>query len=426
MIRYILFVFITVLFFTSGCAKAPEKTGIEELASEISGEVEAERAEKCGDGVKDEWEECDFEGFGKCSSYDIELIGQLQCYNCKVSTSLCLKKEKCDLSHCSGNGACIESLYSNYEVFCQCYENKTGNSCEKCKDEFHFDLDGTCISDGSCTNIGCELEKEVCVISNGRAKCQCKYPWTGEECKECLSNYYYSDGECKSKRCSSGELECGEYEMCFDGNGKPECVCAGKYQDPNDCSKCLPDYDFINYGDFCINEKEVNCRHNPDAAENSIDIAKNYTVTYTDANGWTEPAYCKWTCPENSYFKDNKCNLTLIETAPYIIKYPIGIDKNGVLYGCNYNEIFSISGKTSLLYSVGDQIWAGRFGPGNNIYLNMGGHGIIDTENWTDMIFKNLTTSAAGNMSILKNGKVTYGNSIIEKTERIKIDADYN
>lgn len=425
MIKQTAVFFLTVLILIAGCAKAPEKTDIEEIARDIYQEIADKIAENCGNGEIDSGEECDFKGFGKCSTYDAELVGQLECYNCKVSTSLCQQKEECDLN-CSGNGSCAENTYNNNEAFCKCYGNMSGTNCEKCKDEFHFDLDGTCISDGSCTETGCENEKEECVIVAGQAACQCKSPWTGEDCKECLNDYYYSEGECKSRYCSSGELECSGYEKCYDGNGKPECVCAGKYQDPNDCSKCLPDYDFINYGDFCINEKEVNCRHNPDAAENSIDIAKNYTIVYTDETGWSEPEYCEWECPENSYLKDNKCNLTLIETVPYNIKYPVGVDKKGVLYGCNYNEIFSISGEVSLVYSVNNQIWAGRFGPGNNIYLNTGGHGIIDTENWTHMIFKNLTTSAAGNMSVLKNGKITYGNSVIEKTERVKIDADYN
>ncbi len=411
---------IMILF--SGCTKIPEKTDIEELIGEISDEI----ANQCGNGITNEGEECDFEYIRSCSSYDPETVGPIKCENCFLDFSNCQLKESCNTSKCNSKGECKAIKYLDYEIYCDCFDNRTGEHCEYCSNYFHFDFDRECISDSICTEIGCELENQECFIDGNSSKCRCKHPWTGEKCDECLSSYYYSDGECKSRYCSSGELECDKYEKCFDGNGKPECVCAGKHQDPDDCSKCLHGYDFVDYGDFCINEKEADCQHNPDAAENSFDILKKVTVTYTDENGWTEPAFCKWACPDDSYFKDNKCNLTFIGTSEYDINYPIGVDRNGVLYGSNNYEIFSISGEVSLVYSVNSTIREGRFGPGNNIYLNTGGHGIIDTEKWTHLIFENLTTSSIGNMSILKNGKVTYGNSIIEKTERIKIDADYD
>lgn len=410
---------MTALIF-AGCTKIPEKTDIEELIGEISDEI----ANQCGNGITNEGEECDFEYIISCSSYDPETVGPIKCENCFLDFSNCQLKESCNANKCKSKGECKAIKYLDYEIYCDCFDNRTGEHCEYCSNYFHFDFDRECIPDSICTKIGCELENQECFIDGNSSKCRCKHPWTGEKCDECLSSYYYSDGECKSKFCSSGELECDKYEKCFDGNGKPECVCAGKHQDPDDCSKCLHGYDFVDYGDFCINEKEADCQHNPDAAENSFDIVKKVTVTYTDENGWTDPAYCKWACPDNTHLGDNKCNIILLETPPLDVDFPIGVDSKGNLYGGTFSgNIFSLSQSNYPYKSIKTSISSGRVGIDDNIYFKSSGYGIIDTQSWVNLYIRN-TLSFSGTMTILNNGKMSLGNSFIENLSVERFDSN--
>ena len=296
---------IVVIFLFSGCAKAPEEIGIEEFLEEVE-------IENCGNGNLDQLEECDFKGMKSCSEYRPDYIGAAFCKGCEIYYLNCRKKDICSEEKCKGKGECKDSEVNEHKIYCECYDNRAGLTCEEgCEEGFHFDFDDSCIPDNLCTQVGCERQNEECVILNAHAVCKCKHPWIGEECEDCSDDYYYFDGECKSKYCSSGELDCGEYEKCFDGNGKPECVCAGRNQNPDDCSECLPDYVWYKEGyidaKVCINETKVYCKHNDILPENSKEIKNKVTITYTDETGWSEPEYCEWKCNEGYYLENGKC-----------------------------------------------------------------------------------------------------------------------
>ncbi|HQI05791.1 MAG TPA: hypothetical protein PL195_11080, partial [bacterium] len=101
--RSLIFIFTVIALFI-GCTKIPEKTDIKEILNKI----EEERAAKCGDGIRDDWEECDFEGTKSCSAYDSGNIGPAKCQNCKLDLSECKIKEICDAEFCNSNGTCRE------------------------------------------------------------------------------------------------------------------------------------------------------------------------------------------------------------------------------------------------------------------------------------------------------------------------------
>jgi hypothetical protein len=202
----IFFIMLALLFV--GCAKQPEKTDLEETVTEIISELEEERAAKCGDGIKDEWEECDVEGLVPCSFFDKTLVGNMECVNCIFDKYYCENNEQCNDKFCKGNGICRENEQLDYEIFCECFEGYTGENCEECDESFHLDFDQRCISDQTCTLIGCELEKEECYINKGMAKCSCKYPYIGDNCEKCAYGYYYDDGICKESSCIC--VECAE------------------------------------------------------------------------------------------------------------------------------------------------------------------------------------------------------------------------
>ncbi|HSW59954.1 MAG TPA: hypothetical protein VLJ60_04105, partial [bacterium] len=232
--RSIIFIIMTALIF-AGCTKIPEKAYLDEKINEMISELEEERAAKCGDGIVDDWEECDFEGIRSCSQMDKTLVGKMKCINCVIDASFCEDMEQCSEKFCNGNGICKEAYYFDYGMICSCINNRTEPNCEKCIADYHFDLDGTCIPDNVCTLAGCESEKHTCKIIDGRAICICDEPWTGSNCDGCLPEYYSEDGKCISRYCSSNELICHYYEKCNDKSGKPVCVCKTPNQDSDDC-----------------------------------------------------------------------------------------------------------------------------------------------------------------------------------------------
>jgi hypothetical protein len=341
---------IMILF--SGCTKIPEKTDIEEILNKI----EEERAAKCGNWIKDKWEECDFEDVKSCGEFDNKLLGPYRCNNCKIDTSDCIDVDLCNVFFCSENSFCKEAL--NHSIYCECFEGYSGENCDECASNFHYDLDGSCISDEICSVVGCNKRSE-CRVVDGQAECKCYYEFKGDNCDECTnSDYYYENGECKSNSCSY--ITCSSYEKCIRTSGeKPVCVCKYETQDPTDCSKCLPGYAWAltphNNEYNCVNSQIVDCASNPDKPENSQDISSSVTITYTDENGWSEPAYCQWECITNSYLENGECHIISINKQSISNTLTMSVDKlnnfylftsNGVIYklnGTNFEQIDNLS-----------------------------------------------------------------------------------
>ena len=402
---------IMILF--SGCTKIPEKTDIEELIGEISDEI----ANQCGNGITNEGEECDFEYIRSCSSYDPETVGPIKCENCFLDFSNCQLKESCNTSKCNSKGECKAIKYLDYEIYCDCFDNRTGEHCEYCSNYFHFDFDRECISDSICTEIGCELENQECFIDGNSSKCRCKHPWTGEKCDECIDEYFKKDNSCVTDNCSL--IKCFDYEKCDNSSGVALCVCISDTQDPNDCSKCLYGYDWDSSSpERCINKKTVNCippnfRKLP---ENAEVITSTHELYYTPESGWTNAPECEWQCKEGYVLYKNSCTNPLLKKV-YDAGVPFGIDKNGYLItGNEYGEIyfFSNNQEPNLLANTGLKFVRGLIGGDGNIYFGTSwtGRGVFDTDSHK-FIYLNVGTNK-DNMSILQNGAVVFGSDYLD------------
>lgn len=128
MIKFRYFFLLAVFMIMPGCADVPGETDIEEIVDEIEKEIEEEKEELCGNGFKDEWEECDFFNFTSCSEYDESLIGPASCKSCKWIVLGCTELSSCRDEYCSGKGTCDES-YLYHDIYCKCDEGYEGADC---------------------------------------------------------------------------------------------------------------------------------------------------------------------------------------------------------------------------------------------------------------------------------------------------------
>lgn len=394
-----------------GCSQSPEETSIVKKVEEIGAQVEKEIAERCGNGIQDENEKCDFEGYRSCSSIDSSLIGPMWCKDCSEIVSNCVKESTCDETHCSGNGNCYEDEY-NKNIGCKCDEFYTAYNCNECAENAHFDLDGTCISDTSCTEIGCEKERTECTVIEGQATCDCINPWWGDNCDKCISTYYLENGECKGKYCVNSGFTCPNYERCDDSSGRPVCVCKYENQNPDDCSKCMPGYDWV-YNSKCLDTTNVSCKTDPNAPKLSEKTNETVEITYTDENGWTEPAYCKWKCRQGAYEIEEDC-LSMFRYSLNRKLFPIGVNKNGqMLAGDELEKQILYLDKNSVVKTIHLNFYLSdaRLLPDGNIFFKTTStYGIFDPDTEEYFVFDNDTTIGSP-ISVSTDGTVYFGNT---------------
>ena len=361
-LSFLLVLIIMILF--SGCTKIPEKTDIEKNINGIISELEEEKAAKCGDRIKDEWEECDFEGAKSCSVYDSGNIGPAICQNCKLDLSECKIKEICDAEFCNSNGTCKEIKYLDYEVFCECVNDRTGTNCDKCYDGF-FIKDDLCITDN------CSL------------------------------------------------MKCFDYEKCDNSSGVAICVCISDTQDSNDCSKCLYGYDWDSSSPKkCINKKSVVCTVPQNISEYAEVIYSNHDIYYSENTGWDPIPICEWNCKEGFLKTGILCKKTAIKTFSKNLK-PLGFNEDNFLIAIDNYGIYSISGDQIKTVKLLTRIFLdGVIGNDGNYYLtNSSGFGIFfPSKNDLIYIYNNSYNGLGYNISILKN-YISFGNSYIDFPE---------
>ena len=416
-LSFLLVLIIMILF--SGCTKIPEKTDIEKNINGIISELEEEKAAKCGDGKKDEWEECDFSGAYSCHSYFPDLIGPYYCNNCKHDLSKCEKEDECASNNCTVNAMCVESE-NFYIIKCKCIEPYKGPDCHECISGFHNDFDGTCINDEICSLIGCQNEKKECRISTkGYAECICIYPYLGENCEKCEYGYYYDNGICKESSCMG--VECAEYEICdYDRNGTPKCFCKSENQNPNDCSQCKPGYcwDETKNDYYCVSEMRRQCLPNTSKPENSYDV---YEYDWVDCINykWDTPE-CQWECLDDYYKIDNECRLATIlnEIPEFVLVSPskegkiIMISPDGKLY--NY-----VDDKVVYVHKLPVEFINGaRVLPDGNYYLEYADNssssspwGAIMTPDGKEIIKYELNKNKYAVTTFSKGGRIFRGNN---------------
>ena len=411
-----------IIFFLIGCTETPENHSINKKYDIIEKKVEDEINGICGNGILEAEEGCDFSGVISCSIIDASRIGPMKCVNCRLYTGNCVDKDTCRDNLCSGNGTCYEDEL-DFHVGCKCDSYATVEDCSECIDSYHFDLDGTCISNRWCTKIGCEYEHSKCQINEGQASCVCIEPWTGNRCDQCNDDYYLENGECKGKYCTNTDVECTEYEKCDDSTGQPQCICSGLNQDPEDCSKCLPDYDWI--AKSCRNQRVVSCTPNPDRPENSDNIEEYVAITYTDETGWSEPELCGWECSENTYEKDDKC-IKIKKYEADSTLFPIGINSEGLILAGNKDrkQIFFMD-EEGIVKTVTTDFYLtdGRISRDGNIYFRTSStYGIFDPETENGVAFSYPETTNAV-MTLKSNGDIFFGNTVFSFPEISQIES---
>jgi hypothetical protein len=409
-----LILFMAIFF--AGCAKDPGEMRIKETIADI----EKEKAEKCGDGVTDSWEECDYSGNLSCSEHSDELLGPLRCTECRIDISGCAEKKKCDSDICSGNGLCTEG--NSHYVYCKCFALFTGPTCDRCIDNYHFDLDGKCINNTECTLVGC-MENSTCQIISGKAECVCNDHYAGPDCDACEAGYYMDNGICKGALCSNTGLVCTEFEKCDDSSGKPRCICKGENQNPQDCSECDEGYGWYK-NEACLKEKWVICATDPEKPDNSTDLIKTVLIKYSEDTGWSEPGLCEWKCISGHYLHKGECRDMLVfsSSGP---EFPFGFDKNGdLIAGDTEGKIYVAATEITDTISSGIPFTNGRLGADGNIFFRtFSGYGVINYETGTNFYFRK-DNIPKNQITITRDGTVFFGDTYFSFPDLIPIHPD--
>lgn len=347
-----------------GCAKLPEKTDAEELVSEIE-------AKACGNGIVEDWEECDFKGAESCSRYESEDIGPARCQNCKLDLSECKIKELCDTYFCNSNGICKEIKYLDYEIYCECVNDRTGTNCDKCHDGFY-------IKDDLCITDNCSL------------------------------------------------MKCFDYEKCDNSSGVAVCVCISDTQDSNDCSKCLSGFAWdASSPKKCINKKRVECKIPQNISEYAEVIYSIHDIYYSENTGWDPIPICEWKCKEGSINTGSSCKSTFIKQFFVRLK-PLGFDSNNHLIAIDDHGIYSISNyQIETIKTLSRIFYEGVIGNDGNYYLrSLNGVSIFFTSK-NDLIYIHAQHDTnLDNMSVLKK-YISFGNSYLDFPELKLIKKDY-
>jgi hypothetical protein len=105
----------------------------------------------------------------------------------------------------------------------------------------------------------------------------------------CDDNYTQVGGECVLASCDPDP--CNGHGTCTNSAGPAVCNCDPNWVSPW-CESCIPDHAVV--GEACLHSQMVPCT-DPQPANGAAIIA-DVEITYTDATGWTEPAYCDVDC----------------------------------------------------------------------------------------------------------------------------------
>lgn len=208
----------------------------------------------------------------------------------------CTPVPTCTDTSCSGHGEC--SIESG-QVSCACDAGYAGNTCTKCATGYKRE-GGVCVVDAGdlCADLTCADNGE-CVVTGGKAACECVQGWAGESCDACAAGYDLVGTECvkeQSVPCDDQAPENAtsnvvQVTIGYDGE---------EWSDPAACAwEC--DEDYVDYEDAgeCINTRQVDCVEDEDALpEHAVFVRAEVDIPYTTADGWADPAVCAWKCEE--------------------------------------------------------------------------------------------------------------------------------
>jgi hypothetical protein len=127
------------------------------------------------------------------------------------------------------------------------------------------------------------------------------------ECEwECVADYELQQDACINEQV----VPCTEITPPDDAHQMDEQVTitytdANGWSEPEECAwECDADYDL--FEDTCINEQVVFCAEtNP--PDNAHEVTAEVTITYSDADGWSLPAECAWECDADFDLQEELC-----------------------------------------------------------------------------------------------------------------------
>ncbi len=123
---------------------------------------------------------------------------------------------------------------------------------------------------------------------------------------ECDAGFGLVDGQClDTQDVPCAEIEAPANAHQVDGVVTITYADADGWTEPADCAwECDADFDLL--VDACISEQVVDCA-DIEAPANAHQVDGEVTITYADADGWTEPADCAWECDADFDLLDEAC-----------------------------------------------------------------------------------------------------------------------
>lgn len=170
----------------------------------------------------------------------------------------------------------------------------------ECDEDFDLDAE-TCINQQTvdCTDIAppenaSQVEGSVDITYSDADG------WTEPtDCAwECNADFDLLEGNCIDEQI----VDCADIVAPANAHQTEETVAisytdADGWAEPEECAwECDADFDLM--ADACINERSVDCADIA-APGNAHQVEGAVTITFTDADGWTEPAKCEWACDAN-------------------------------------------------------------------------------------------------------------------------------
>lgn len=167
---------------------------------------------------------------------------------------------------------------------------------------------GRC-GDGDKCDAGLQCISGFCVsIDKGKLGAEC------EKHTDCDTGLHCQDGFCAA---DEKEIACNaEIEAPANGTLDPTAKVTVTYDREtstwtaaDDCPwTCNDGYTKSSDETSCITAKQVDCAHNPDAPENSVDIIVSVTIESSDGGAtWTDPALCDWECDDDFALEQGAC-----------------------------------------------------------------------------------------------------------------------
>ena len=213
----------------------------------------------------------------------------------------------CDPNPCTMNNSDGECTVEGEDYFCGCEENYTWDGEEKkCSPD---------IRRTECTNEIPENASYSGDNSDGKfEQVWDGSRWLPEDYSclwECDEDFFEENDLCINSRtllCDDTEDLFPENAVVFDGvEVEITYTTDGGWEDVSQCEwECEEGY--VKHNGSCVKNQMVDCLSNPDKPENSVDVIEPVEITYTEEDGWTTADLCEnWECMTDYAEENGAC-----------------------------------------------------------------------------------------------------------------------